>query len=64
MAGPTGRNGVQFGPPQRGKETGSRPSHDRRCTEDGCTTLLSTYNSSTTCWLHTGPSPRHALHRG
>ena len=33
----------------------------RHCSVFGCTTLLSTYNTSDTCWLHTTPSTRHPL---
>jgi hypothetical protein len=48
--------GVQFGTPQRGKEAAARPIRGRRCEYPGCPTVLSTYNSATTCWFHTRPS--------
>ena len=41
----------------------SRASRGRMCEEFGCSTILSTYNSSSTCWLHTGPAHRHPLAR-
>jgi hypothetical protein len=63
MAKATGGN-VQFGPPARGKDAGSRSSTGRLCDAPGCTTVLSTYNSSNTCWLHTGASTRHPLYNG
>jgi hypothetical protein len=52
---------VQFGSPARGKEASSRPSAGRTCEQPGCTTVLSTYNAATRCWLHSDPSHRHAL---
>jgi hypothetical protein len=55
---------VQFGPPARGKGAASRATVGRMCDHAGCSTLLSTYNASTTCWLHTGPSTRHPLYNG
>ena len=41
----------------------SRPEKGRRCADPGCTTVLSTYNASPTCYLHTMPVRRHALER-
>ena len=43
---------MTFGSPKRGKESSSRPARGRLCKRLGCTTVLSTYNSSTTCWRH------------
>jgi hypothetical protein len=63
MARPSGKDGVQFGSPERGKDASSRASRGRMCLEAGCTTILSTYNASETCWLHTGPAYRHPLSR-
>ncbi len=54
---------VFFGPPERGKDAGSRAPTGRRCEVPGCTTVLSIYNDATTCWLHSSPSLRHALAR-
>jgi hypothetical protein len=54
---------VQFGTPDRGKGASSRASSGRRCEVPGCTTVLSTYNFSPTCWLHSAPSHRHPLSR-
>src|SRR6266516_3924831 len=31
---------------------------DRPCRHPGCTTILSTYNATSACWAHTGPSFR------
>jgi hypothetical protein len=36
----------------------SLKSQARTCKHPGCTTILSTYNKSTACWAHTGPSFR------
>lgn len=63
MATPSGKDGVQFGPPDRGKGAESRASRGRMCEELGCTTILSTYNPSSTCWLHTHPARGHPLAR-
>ena len=52
---------VQFGTPMPGKSADRRAKSGRRCEVDGCGTVLSTYNSATTCWLHSAPAPRHAL---
>ena len=52
---------VQYGTPGSGKDAASRPQAGRRCEATGCTTVLSTYNAATTCWLHSAPNPRHAL---
>jgi hypothetical protein len=54
---------VQFGSPDRGKDAASRASTGRHCSEPACATVLSTYNASTTCWLHSAPSYRHPLAR-
>ena len=52
---------VQYGTPGSGKDAASRAQAGRRCEAPGCMTVLSTYNSATTCWLHSAPTPRHAL---
>lgn len=57
----TGR--TEFGPPVRGKASSDRSARGRLCAEDGCTTVLSTYNSSDVCWLHTQATYRHPLSR-
>jgi hypothetical protein len=56
-------SGVQLGTPDRGKGVKSRGAQGRLCDFPGCTTVLSTYNASSSCWLHTAPSHRHALHK-
>ena len=55
---------VQFGPPGKGKEAAARPARGRTCLADGCSTVLSTYNDSEMCWLHSPPSYRKSLSRG
>ncbi len=52
---------VRYGTPNTGKGAASRSKAGRRCAEPGCETVLSTYNSATTCWLHSSPTQRHAL---
>jgi hypothetical protein len=52
---------VRYGPPAKGKEAASRARTGRQCEVAGCGTVLSTYNSATTCWLHSSPTHRHAL---
>jgi hypothetical protein len=52
---------VKYGAPARGKEAGSRAVAGRRCAHAGCLTLLTTYNSGTTCWLHTDTRYVHPL---
>jgi hypothetical protein len=52
-----------LGAPRPGKGAESRPARGRRCTEPGCGTVLSTYNRSSTCYLHTPPTHRRPLDR-
>jgi hypothetical protein len=52
---------VQYGVPIPARHASKRPSAGRRCEVQGCVTLLSTYNASTTCWLHTTATRRHPL---
>jgi hypothetical protein len=51
--------GMRYGTP--GKDAYPRATDERRCDAPGCTTILSTYNSSTTCYLHSEPTTRHPL---
>jgi len=53
--------GLVLGSPTRGHEASARPSRGRACSEPGCTTILSTYNSADVCWLHAEPSVRPPL---
>jgi hypothetical protein len=62
MSGRSGRSSTLIGPPDHGKDAESRPSAGRICNEDGCSTILSTYNSSKACWLHAEPAYRHPLY--
>lgn len=59
----SGSSQVQFGMPDRGKRAGSRASAGRLCDHEDCTTLLTTYNSGTSCWLHTSSEYKHPLAR-
>ena len=54
---------VRFGTPDRGKEAETRASAGRRCDHAGCSTLLTTYNPGTTCWLHSDSRYVHPLAR-
>jgi hypothetical protein len=51
-----------YGTPATSKR--ALPAKGRTCERAGCDTVLSTYNSSPTCWLHSSPEFRHALSRG
>jgi hypothetical protein len=51
-----------YGSPATAKAK-SRAAKGRTCDHAGCNTVLSTYNASPTCWLHTPPGYRHALAR-
>jgi hypothetical protein len=51
-----------IGLPEKGRGTESRHAAGRTCSREGCSTILSTYNRSTTCWLHTAPAFRHPLY--
>ena len=57
------RGSVKFGPPERGKGADSRAARGRICGLMGCSTILSTYNTSGTCWLHTQNGFRHPVAR-
>lgn len=62
--GEIGRGGGQFplfGTPDRGKDAASRAERGRWCADPGCSTVLSTYNLSRTCYVHTAPSFSHPL---
>ncbi|HEX3301136.1 MAG TPA: hypothetical protein VHW68_13650 [Actinomycetota bacterium] len=52
---------VQYGVPQTGKQALRREPAGRRCAFPACETVLSTYNTSPTCWVHTTATPRHPL---
>jgi hypothetical protein len=58
MAAATGRADVPLGSPGRGKDAASRAAAGRRCLFAECATILSTYNASATCWLHSDPKFR------
>jgi hypothetical protein len=57
------RGNAQVGAPVRGKEAASRAPSGRVCEQEGCTTILSTYNRATHCSVHTEPAYRHALYQ-
>jgi len=52
---------VQYGVPVANKQAVRRAQAGRLCEFPACEPVLSTYNSSTTCWLHTTATPRHPL---
>ena len=54
---------TRYGTPDTGKAAKFRPAKGRPCQEPGCTTVLSTYNTSDHCYLHAAPSFRHPLYR-
>jgi hypothetical protein len=54
-------NSVQYGVPLANKQALHRERAGRRCEVAACETVLSTYNTSTACWLHTTATRRHAL---
>jgi hypothetical protein len=56
-----GRTVAQFGTPTKTRDAPARSVKGRHCAEAGCLTVLSTYNPSATCWLHSAPSTRHPL---
>jgi hypothetical protein len=41
----------------------ARVPGERVCRADDCDTVLSAYNASGTCWLHTKPSPQPSYAR-
>ena len=59
----SGGSQVQFGIPDRGKRQASRADAGRHCSYEGCLTVLTTYNSGATCWLHTNSQYKHPLAR-
>jgi hypothetical protein len=59
----TGDRDTQFGAPARGKGATSRAARGRVCEEPGCDTILSTYNSARTCWMHEPAPFRMAINR-
>jgi len=59
----TGTARVPFGAPLRGKTVADRPPAGRTCLEAGCETVLSTYNPSRTCFLHTPVAYVHPVRR-
>jgi len=55
-------HGVEYGPASPTKAA-RRSAKGRSCEQIGCTTVLSVYNESPTCWLHTAPSRRRPTQR-
>ena len=47
--------GIEYGTPTA-KGRAQRAATGRLCAQAGCSTVLSTYNQATACWLHTMPS--------
>jgi hypothetical protein len=54
---------MRSGVPTHGKRTAVRADKGRLCDAPACSTVLSTYNAGTSCWLHARPEYRHPLHR-
>jgi hypothetical protein len=52
---------THYGTPLTGKGATARAQAGRLCAVADCGTLISTYNSASTCWLHSSPTHRHAL---
>jgi hypothetical protein len=52
---------VQYGVPVAKARAAQRAEAGRRCEVPKCETVLSTYNASPTCWLHTTATRRHPL---
>jgi hypothetical protein len=48
---------TEFGSPMRGKASTDREPRGRRCAANGCTTVLSTYNSTDLLAAHGGDVP-------
>jgi hypothetical protein len=46
-------SGTQFGTPDKGKGPKAMSVSGRLCDHPGCSTVLSAYNVSSTCWTHT-----------
>jgi hypothetical protein len=54
---------MSLGPPGTGAVK-AKGAAGRTCDHPGCTTVLSTYNASFTCWLHTSAITRPPLSAG
>ncbi|HEX9235978.1 MAG TPA: hypothetical protein VF972_06835 [Actinomycetota bacterium] len=54
--------GIDYGTPMRGKRPAAR-RQPAECGFPSCTTVLSIYNSSSTCWMHTSRWPSRAADR-
>ncbi len=54
-------NGTVYSTPETGRTAKARAAKGRRCDHPGCSTMLSTYNRSSTCWTHSPPSYRTPL---
>jgi hypothetical protein len=55
-------HGIEYGSASPGKAQ-RRSAKGRACEHPGCTTVLSVYNESPTCWLHSAPSVRRPVPR-
>ena len=53
--------GFIFGAPGREHVASKRPARGRVCSSYGCETILSTYNTSDSCWLHVEPPRKPPL---
>lgn len=57
------RDDLLYGPVQGGATTSHRSRPGRVCDVEGCETILSMYNGSQSCWVHTLPEYPHASTR-
>ncbi len=55
-------HGIEYGSASPGKAQ-RRCAKGRSCEHAGCTTVLSVYNESPTCWVHSAPSIRRPVPR-
>ncbi|MBI4261074.1 MAG: hypothetical protein HY658_10965 [Actinobacteria bacterium] len=53
-------HGIEYGTPHTGKGAVRRGTTGRACAHPGCTTILSTYNEASTCWMHSPSAFRGA----
>lgn len=54
------RDDLLYGPMPGSVTTSHRSPPGRVCDVEGCETILSTYNGSPSCWVHTLPEYPHA----
>jgi hypothetical protein len=55
-------HGIEYGTANPGKAQ-RQSAKGRSCEHPGCATVLSVYNESPTCWVHSAPSIRRTAPR-